>query len=106
MCIRDRCNVAGGFENELCLFAWRNISRAAQIAALRHQVVLGVHDVQEAVIQSVVFLEIVFKGLWPRREQDRPSALILRHVLGVSHTVPELFGDERQEWMKQAKSVR
>ena len=56
--------------------------------------------------QAVVRFEIVVERLRPRREHDGLAALIFRHVLGVTHPVPEFLRDERQERMKQPQRVR
>ena len=67
---------------------------------------LRVDDVQVAVVQAVVAAEILVERLGPRREHDGLAALVFRHVLVVTHPVPELLGDERQERMEQAQRVR
>ena len=55
--------------------------------------------------QAVVRFEIVVEWLRPRREYDGLAALVFRHVLGVTHSVPQFLRDERQKRMKQAQRV-
>ena len=50
--------------------------------------------------------EIFLERFGPGGEQDGGSALVGRHVLVISHAVPEFLADKRQERMEQPQAVR
>ena len=94
------------FEDEPDFLVRGDVRRAAQVAALRDKFVPRLDVFLIAFGQAVMRFEIVIERLRPRREHDGRAALVFRHVLGVSHPVPEFLRDKRQERMKQPQRVR
>ena len=76
-----------------------------KIPAQRYQAIFGRCQLFRRRIQAKIFLFLLGKRLGPCRPHDGLASTVRRKVVLISESVPQLFGDERQEGMKQAKRV-
>src|SRR6185437_16473297 len=87
-------------EDELHFFVGGYVELASEIAAAGDQFVFRIYEPHVTFLEAVVSLEVVVERLWPGRKHDGLAALIFRHVLGITHPVPQSLGDERQKRME------